>query len=125
MQISDYLGVLVLLVLGVGAGVGAVLGAHLLGSRRYYPLKTSAYECGIPSEGAESQRYSVKFYLVAVSFIVFDIETAFLVPWAVAYESLLQQGEGLYVLTVGLVFLFLVTVGLVYEWRKGLLDWHN
>jgi NADH-quinone oxidoreductase subunit A len=123
--ISDYLGVLVLLFLGIGVGVGALLVSRFLGARRYYPNKQSAYECGIPSQGAENERFSVLFYLVAVSFILFDIETVFLVPWALTYRSFVEMGEGLYVFWAGLVFLFVVTIGLVYEWKKGLLDWNN
>lgn len=121
---TEYLGVFVLLVLGIVTGVGAIMAAYLLGARRQYPNKTSAYECGIPSEGAENQRFSVKFYLVAVSFILFDIETVFLVPWGLTFRPLLEANEGLYMLTVGFVFLFVLTIGLVYEWRKGLLDWN-
>lgn len=125
MQLSDYLGIAVLLVLGIGTGVGALMVSYLFGARRIYPNKDSAYECGVPSEGADNQRLSVKFYLVAVSFILFDIETVFLVPWALTFYPMLNSGEGLYILVVGLVFLSVLTLGLVYEWRKGLLDWNN
>jgi NADH-quinone oxidoreductase subunit A len=124
MLISDYLGVAILLILGLLVGVGALSAAHFLGARRFYPNKNSAYECGIPSEGAENQRFSVKFYLVAVSFILFDIETVFLVPWAVTFRPFLEAKEGFYFLTVGFVFIFVLTLGLIYEWRKGLLDWN-
>lgn len=124
MLISDYLGVVILLFLGVLVGVGATLVAWLFGAKRFYPNKDSAYECGIPSEGAENQRFSVKFYLVAVSFILFDIETVFLVPWALGFQSFLSANEGLYIFTVGAVFLGVLTLGLIYEWRKGLLDWN-
>jgi len=123
--LSEYLGVAVLLILGLLAGCGAVAAAWLFGAKRYYPNKTSAYECGIPSEGAENERFSVRFYLVAVSFILFDIETIFLVPWALGFRGFLDNGHGLYIWTVGLVFLAVLTLGLVYEWRKGLLDWNT
>jgi NADH-quinone oxidoreductase subunit A len=122
--ISDYLGVVILLFLGILVGVGATLVAWLFGAKRYYPNKDSAYECGIPSEGAENQRFSVKFYLVAVSFILFDIETVFLVPWALGFQNFLAAKEGVYIFTVGTVFLVVLTLGLIYEWRKGLLDWN-
>ncbi|MBN8555113.1 MAG: NADH-quinone oxidoreductase subunit A [Deltaproteobacteria bacterium] len=124
MLISDYLGVLVLFFLGLLVGVGALAAARFLGASRFYPNKNSPYECGIPSEGAENQRFSVKFYLVAVSFILFDIEAVFLIPWAMTFHPLLEAKEGLYFLTVGFVFLFVLTLGLIYEWRKGLLDWN-
>lgn len=125
MLISGYLGVFVLMVLGVLVGVGALSASHLLGAKRYYPNKESPYECGIPSQGAETERFSVLFYLVAVSFILFDIESVFLIPWALSFRSYLAQGEGLYIFSVGMFFLFVVTLGLVYEWRKGLLDWNR
>jgi len=123
-HLSDYLGVFILLVLGLLTGCGAVLAGQILGAKRFYPNKLSAYECGVPSEGAENQRFSVKFYLVAVSFILFDIEIVFLVPWALSFRSFLDANEGFYILTVGLVFLGVLTLGLIYEWRKGLLDWN-
>ena len=123
--LTDYLGVVILGFLGLLVGVGALLVSHFLAARRYYPNKDSAYECGIPSEGAENQRFSVRFYMVAVSFILFDIETIFLVPWALSFHPLLEMNEGLYILTTGLIFLFVLTLGLLYEWRKGLLDWNT
>jgi len=124
-QIFDYSGVLILLILGVLTGVGAILASEILGSRRYYPRKDSPYECGIPSEGADNTRFSVKFYLVAVSFILFDIETIFLVPWAIEFQNYLQSGEGIFIFFIGGLFLFVLTLGLIYEWRKGLLDWNQ
>jgi len=122
---SDYLGIFILLLLGICTGVGAILAGKLLGAHRYYPNKDSPYECGIPSEGAENQRFSVKFYLVAVSFILFDIETVFLIPWALSAHSLINAKQGLFIWTVGMVFLGILTLGLVYEWKKGLLDWNQ
>lgn len=123
-QFSQYWGVLILALLGVLTGVGALLASHMVGSRRFYPRKTAPYECGIPSTGADNQRFSVKFYLVAVSFILFDIETIFLVPWAQSFKSFVANGEGAFIFTVGFVFLGMLTLGLIYEWRKGLLDWN-
>jgi NADH-quinone oxidoreductase subunit A len=122
--LSDYWGVIILGILGVLTGVGAVLVSQILGSRKYHPAKAAPYECGIPSGGADNQRFSVKFYLVAVSFILFDIETIFLVPWAQAFKGFVAMGEGAYIFTVGFVFLVVLTLGLLYEWRKGLLDWN-
>lgn len=113
------------MVLGILVGVGALSASHFLGAKRYYPNKESPYECGIPSQGAETERFSVLFYLVAVSFILFDIESVFLIPWAVSFRSFLDSGQGLFALSVGLFFLLVVTLGLVYEWRKGLLDWNR
>lgn len=114
-----------MLFLGLATGVGAVLATQLLGSKRYYPRKTSPYECGIPSEGASNHRFSVKFYLVAVSFILFDIETIFMVPWALSFQEFREQGDALFIFTAGIVFLSVLTIGLAYEWKKGLLDWNR
>jgi NADH-quinone oxidoreductase subunit A len=122
--LSDYWGVIILAILGVLTGVGALSVSHILGSRKYHPAKATPYECGIPSTGADNQRFSVKFYLIAVSFILFDIETVFLVPWAQAFQGFVAMGEGPYIFTVGFVFLVVLTLGLLYEWRKGLLDWN-
>lgn len=125
MLLEDYLGVVILLAMGLGTGLGAVAVAHWLGSRRYYPNKSSTYECGIPSPGAEDARFSVKFYLVAVSFLLFDIETIFLVPWALGFLDYVGQGEGAFVFSVGAVFLGILGLGLIYEWQRGLLDWNQ
>lgn len=125
MQLSEYSGVVVLFFLGILVGVGALMAARFLGARREFPNKESPYECGIPSVGAEGERFSVRFYLVAVSFILFDIETVFLVPWAFNFRAFLEQGDGLYIFTVGALFLVILTLGLIYEWRKGLLDWNR
>jgi NADH-quinone oxidoreductase subunit A len=122
---SDYAGILILLVLGILVGVGALSISHFLGARREYPNKESPYECGIPSIGAEGERFSVRFYLVAVSFILFDIETVFLVPWAVQFKPAILRGDGPFVLALGFVFLVVLTLGLAYEWKKGLLDWNR
>lgn len=124
-EYGDYAGVIILLVLGLLTGIGALSVAYFLGVKRYYPRKTEMYECGIPSKGATNQRYSVRFYLVAVSFILFDIETVFLVPWAINFQGFVEAGNGPYIFTVGMVFLFVLTLGLIYEWRKGLLDWNR
>ena len=106
-------------------GVGALSVSRFLGARRQMPKKEDPYECGIPSVGAEGEKFSVKFYLVAVSFILFDIETVFLMPLALRFQHFVQLKEGLFVLTLGGLFVFVLTLGLVYEWRKGLLDWNR
>jgi len=124
-NLSDYYGVLILLALGLATGIGAIALTHLLGSKRFYPNKTTAYECGIPTLGAENTRFSVKFYLVAVSFILFDIETIFMIPWALTFREFVAEGNGPYIFVVGSIFLFVLTLGLIYEWRRGLLDWNK
>lgn len=125
MILSEYYGILILIFLGLAVGIGAIAATHLLGSRRFYPNKANPYECGIPSEGAENSRFSVKFYLVAVSFILFDIETVFMIPWALMFREFVASGNGPYIFVVGAIFLFVLTLGLIYEWRRGLLDWNK
>jgi NADH-quinone oxidoreductase subunit A len=89
-----------------------------LGTRRPSPTKLSPYECGIPSPGAPRERFHVKFYLVAILFLLFDVEVVFLFPWAVAWRSLGAAG-----LVSMLVFLVILTFGLLYVWKRGALEW--
>ena len=96
-----------------------LLGAsRLLGPRRHMVEKEDTYECGVPLLGGSRERFSVKFYLVAILFVLFDLETIFLLPWAVTYRSL-----GLYGLIEMLVFVGLLALGFLYAWRRGGLDW--
>ena len=101
-----------------GAMIG---GSFLLGKRVRNRVKDSPYECGVTPVGSARERFSVKFYLVAMLFILFDIEVVFLYPWAVVYKDLLADGVG--VLVWVLVFLGVLELGLLYLWRKGGLEW--
>ena len=82
------------------------------------PVKQQAYESGVPALGDARERFSVRFYLVAILFIIFDLEVSFLFPWAVAFGDL-----GLYGFGSMMVFLGVLTIGFIYEWRKGALEW--
>jgi len=104
------------LVLGLGVGILAI--SRLLGPRRPVPEKLDAYECGVPVITSPRQRLSVHFYLVAILFILFDIETVFLIPWAVLFRHLAVPG----LVEMG-IFLGVVGFGLVYVWRRGALEW--
>ena len=101
-----------------GLGVGIVVASRLLGPRRPAPEKLDAYECGVPVITSPRQRLSVHFYLVAILFILFDIETVFLIPWAVLFRPLAVPG----LVEMG-IFLGVVGFGLVYVWRRGALEW--
>lgn len=104
--------------LGVGFA-GVMIGLSvLLGPKNPTPEKLAPYECGVPAVGDARERQSVKFYLVAMIFLLFDIEIAFLYPWAVALRDLGWAG-----LVQILTFFLILTVGFVYVWRKGVLDW--
>ena len=110
--------ILLLLMLGVGFSVAMVALSNVLGPRKPTPEKQAPYECGMPPVGDARERQSVKFYLVAMIFLLFDIEVAFLYPWAMALRDLGWAG---YVQV--LLFMFLLLAGYVYVWRKGAFDW--
>ncbi len=114
-----------LLLLGfVAFNAVAIIGAsHLLSPRRPTPLKDTPYESGMPPLGNAHERFSVKFYLVAMLFIVFDIETVFLIPWAAIYMNGGGGPSTGVLLAEMLVFMFILAVGYVYVWKRGALQW--
>jgi len=115
---DGWLGVVIMVVLGVGFA-GVMIGLSLLlGPRHPTPEKLAPYECGMPAVGDARERQSVKFYLVAMIFLLFDIEIAFLYPWAIALRDLGWPGF-LQIVT----FFLILLVGFIYVWRKGVLDW--
>jgi NADH-quinone oxidoreductase subunit A len=117
--LSDYLPVVVLAALALVFAVGSLAASALLRPNRPTPAKLSPYECGIePERLPKGERFSVKFYVVAMLFIIFDIETIFLFPWAVGFRRL-----GLFGLVEMAIFIALVFVAYVYVWRSGGLDW--
>lgn len=118
-QFADpYFSVLLLLIIAVGMSVGFVFLSQALGPRKYERIKYSVYECGVDPFTSASVRVSVKFYLVALLFLLFDLETAFLYPWAVLFRDL-----GLFGFIEMTIFVGILLVGLVYAWKKGALDW--
>ena len=115
---DGWLGILIFLALGV-AFAGVMIGlSSVLGPKNPTPEKLAPYECGMPAVGDARERQSVKFYLVAMIFLLFDIEVAFLYPWAMALRDLGWVG-----LIQIVTFLLILLVGYVYVWRKGVLDW--
>jgi NADH-quinone oxidoreductase subunit A len=117
---QGWVSILIMTALGAGFALISVLLSSLLGPRKPSPEKAAPYECGMPPVGDARERQSVKFYLVAMIFLLFDIEVAFLYPWAMALREL---GWGGYVQV--LLFTLLLLAGYVYVWRKGALDWGN
>ena len=115
---DGWLGILIMIALGVGFAGVMILLSSVLGPHNPTPEKLAPYECGMPAVGDARERQSVKFYLVAMVFLLFDIEVAFLYPWAVALRDLGWPG----LLQIVTFFLILV-VGYIYIWRKGVLDW--
>ena len=120
---KDFLPILLQVAIVLGFGISALLISVLLGkSAKRTAMKDSAYECGMLPQGEAQPRFSVKFYLVAMLFILFDIEVVFLYPWAVNFTHMLKtHGSTIFWSMAG--FLSLVTVGYVYAIRKGVLDW--
>jgi NADH-quinone oxidoreductase subunit A len=121
--LTPYLPILILLLLaGVMCFAISVL-ATKLGPRRITAIKESAFECGSPSTGDPHARHSVKFYLVALLFIVFDVESVFIYPWGALLRDLHADGLGWFAYFEMLSFMATLALGLVYVWRKGALEW--
>ncbi len=117
-MLLSYLPILLLMLLAAGFALATLLLSSVLGPRRPSKDKLSPYECGIDPVGSARERFSVKFYLVAMLFIIFDIEIVFLYPWAVILNSLKLFG-----LVEMIFFLGILLVGLLYVWKKGGLEW--
>ena len=117
-MIDSWLLILLLTVIAVGFGAVSVALSHLLGPRNPTPERSAPYECGMPAVGDARERQSIKFYLVAMIFLLFDIEVAFLYPWALALRSLGWSGYFQVLLFTAVLF-----AGYVFVWKKGALDW--
>jgi NADH-quinone oxidoreductase subunit A len=117
--LQSYLPVIVFTGLGVIVGGAFAALNRFLGPRRPNPVKTEPYECGLPSEVSRTFRFGISFYMIAMLFILFDIEVVFLYPVGV----ILKAADSVFVLAEILVFVFLLIVALVYAWRRGALDW--
>ena len=117
-MIENWLLILLLVVMAVGFGGISVLLGRLLGPRNPSPEKSAPYECGMPAVGDARERQSIRFYLIAMIFLLFDIEVAFLYPWALSLRALGWAG---YVQVV--LFTLVLVAGYVYVWKKGALDW--
>ena len=117
-MLKSYLPALVFLLLGIGVGVAFVSLNSVLGPRRPSKTKSEPYESGLPSEVRKSFRFGVSFYLVAMLFILFDIEVIFLYPIAVQLDSI-----GAFALVEMIVFVILLLIAFVYVWRRGALEW--
>jgi NADH-quinone oxidoreductase subunit A len=124
-QLWQYLPVLMLGVLAVLFSAGMLIGSVILGKKgKRPPIKDTAYECGMLPVGSGNTRLSVKFYLVAMLFILFDIEVVFLYPWAVIYRQMLKENGGL-ILGSMLSFMLILFVGYLYALKKRAFDWKN
>jgi len=116
--LREYLPILIFLVLAIALGIVLILAAVVLAVRNPDPEKVSTYECGFNAFDDARMKFDVRFYLVSILFIIFDLEVAFLFPWAVAFGAI-----SMLAFWSMMVFLAVLTVGFAYEWRKGAMEW--
>ena len=116
--LRDYLSIIIFLFIALGLSVGFIVLNFLFSPKKPDPEKLSAYECGFEAFGDSRMEFDVRFYLVAILFIIFDLEIAFLFPWAISLGNLGPLG-----FWSMMVFLLILTIGFIYEWKKGALDW--
>ena len=116
--LEEYLSILIFLVLALGLSVGFILLNYLFSPKNPDPEKLSAYECGFEAFADSRMKFDVRFYLVAILFIIFDLEIAFLFPWAISLGNIGPLG-----FWSMMIFLAVLTIGFIYEWKKGALDW--
>lgn len=114
----EYLPILIFMVIAMGLSVVMIAGSLLLGKQNPDPEKLSAYECGFDAFTDAHHKFDVRFYLVCLLFIIFDLEIAFLFPWAITLGKI-----GMFGFWSMMVFLGVLTVGFIYEWKKGGLEW--
>lgn len=113
-----YLPVLIVIVISLFIGLAMFLVSKFLRPKRPYTLKLTPYECGIPSTGDTWDRFNVKFYIVAIAFVIFDVETVFLFPWAIVYKKI-----GFYALLEMYLFIFILFIGYFYALGKNIFNW--
>ena len=116
--LKDYFSILLFLLIALGLSIGFIVMNFLFSPKNPDPEKLSAYECGFEPFEDSRMEFDVRFYLVAILFIIFDLEIAFLFPWAISLGNI-----GILGFVSMMIFLFILTVGFVYEWKKGALDW--
>ena len=116
--LKDYLSIIFFLVIALGLSLSFIVLNFIFSPKKPDPEKLSAYECGFEAFDDSRMEFDVRFYLVAILFIIFDLEIAFLFPWAVSLGNI-----GLLGFLSMMIFLFILTVGFIYEWKKGALDW--
>tara|TARA_Y100000748_G_C15236224_1_gene387188 strand:+ start:98 stop:466 length:369 start_codon:yes stop_codon:yes gene_type:complete len=116
--LKDYLSIIVFIFVALGLSIGFIILNFLFAPQNPDPEKLSAYECGFEAFSDSRMEFDVRFYLVAILFIIFDLEIAFLFPWAISLGSIGALG-----FWSMMIFLFILTIGFIYEWKIGALDW--
>ncbi len=116
--LNDYLSIIIFLAISLILSIGFIFVNFVFAPKNPDPEKLSTYECGFEAFDDSRMEFDVRFYLVAILFIIFDLEIAFLFPWAISLGTI-----GLFGFTSMMIFLFILTIGFIYEWKKGALDW--
>lgn len=122
---KEYLPILIVFIFVLGFAVTNIVLSHVIGRRKDTRAKLMPYECGMDPVGSAHQRFSVKFYLVAMLFILFDIEAIFLLPWAVVFRDLITRLSRPFVFFEMMIFIGVLFVGYIYVWKKGLFEWNR
>ena len=117
-MLQNYLPILVFMVVALGMGAAMIFAGSVIGPHRPDSAKLSPYECGFEAFEDSRMKFDVRYYLVAILFIIFDLEIAFLFPWAVVLDKI-----GTFGFVAMMVFLAVLVVGFIYEWKKGALEW--
>ena len=117
-MLRPYIPILLFVLIAFGFAIFTLLASNLLHPHKKNAVKLEPYECGIESVGDARDRYSIRYYLIAMLFVIFDVETVFMFPWAVSLDKLAWFG-----LIEMLIFLFILVVGYFYAWKKGALEW--
>lgn len=117
-MLEAYVPIALFIVIAIGFAIVTLLMSRLVHAEKYNKVKLEPYECGIEPRTDARDRYSIRYYLVAMLFVIFDVETVFMFPWAVIVDKL-----GLFGLIEMIVFLFILVVGYFYAWREGALEW--
>src|SRR5262245_20509690 len=117
-MLSDYIPIAIFVVVATGFALFTLVFSRLVHSEKYNKVKLEPYECGIETGSDARERYSIRYYLVAMLFVIFDVETVFMFPWAVIFDKLRLFG-----LIEMVVFIFILVVGYYYAWQKGALEW--
>ena len=117
-MLNNYFPILLFIIVSVSIGALPIIVSRFLNKGEQNAAKESAYECGFENFDDARMKFDIRFYLVAILFIIFDLEIAFLFPWAISLGKI-----GIFGFTSMMIFLFILTIGFIYEWKKGALDW--
>jgi NADH-quinone oxidoreductase subunit A len=115
--------VLIMLFIALAFPLGLILATTFLGPKVKHAAKDEAYECGVPTQSSAQERFPVKFYRVAILFLLFDVEAAFLFPWAVYFKQGAKEWGKLFMLSEFALFLVILVIGYLYAWKRGALEW--